>query len=74
VESIVTKEDPKSIYMNEKKIGQGAFGEVFWAVDSRVNKAVAIKKMSLSQNNMKHLVTEVYIQKTSAIIQTLLCI
>eukprot|EP01103_Thecamoeba_quadrilineata_P008570 TRINITY_DN18303_c0_g1_i1.p1 TRINITY_DN18303_c0_g1~~TRINITY_DN18303_c0_g1_i1.p1 ORF type:complete len:459 (-),score=86.76 TRINITY_DN18303_c0_g1_i1:1282-2616(-) len=64
VESIVTQTDPNTIYNDEKKIGQGAFGEVYWAVDSRVNKAVAIKKMSLSQNNIKHLITEVYIQKT----------
>jgi hypothetical protein len=64
IDQIITKIDPTGVYTNEIKIGQGAFGEVYWAVDTRVNQAVAIKKMSLAQNNMKHLITEVYIQKT----------
>lgn len=51
--------------MNLRKIGQGAFGEVFSATDSRTNRKVAIKKMQVTQKNIKHLITEIHIQKES---------
>jgi serine/threonine protein kinase len=40
---LINKEDPNTIYSNSKKIGEGAAGEVFLAVDSRSNQKVAIK-------------------------------
>lgn len=52
-----------TIYIDEKKIGEGAAGEVFWAIDTRSNRPVAIKKMTLSAQNMKMLVTEIGIMK-----------
>lgn len=36
------------------------------ATDIRSGRRVAIKKMSVTPKNMKHLLTEVFIQKTSS--------
>eukprot|EP01102_Stenamoeba_stenopodia_P008981 TRINITY_DN2631_c0_g1_i1.p1 TRINITY_DN2631_c0_g1~~TRINITY_DN2631_c0_g1_i1.p1 ORF type:complete len:494 (+),score=101.39 TRINITY_DN2631_c0_g1_i1:284-1765(+) len=65
LESLLSKEDPATIYVKEKKIGQGAFGEVYMAVDSRNEQRVAIKKMTMTPKNKKHLITEIHIQKSS---------
>eukprot|EP01100_Stratorugosa_tubuloviscum_P008653 TRINITY_DN35_c0_g3_i2.p1 TRINITY_DN35_c0_g3~~TRINITY_DN35_c0_g3_i2.p1 ORF type:complete len:490 (-),score=196.64 TRINITY_DN35_c0_g3_i2:114-1583(-) len=65
LENLISRDDPSKIYVNEKKIGQGAFGEVYQAIDSRSGRAVAIKKMSVTPKNMKHLLTEIEIQKAS---------
>lgn len=65
-DDMFSTEDPTKIYTNMRKIGQGAFGEVYAATDSRTGTTVAIKKMSVTPKNMKHLLTEVYIQKTSS--------
>jgi serine/threonine protein kinase len=43
-----------------------AFGEVYVATDIRNSRKVAIKKMAVTPKNMKHLLTEVFIQKTSS--------
>lgn len=42
-----------------------AFGEVYMAVDSRNDRKVAIKKMTMTAKNKKHLITEIHIQKSS---------
>eukprot|EP01101_Sappina_pedata_P004270 TRINITY_DN1781_c0_g1_i1.p1 TRINITY_DN1781_c0_g1~~TRINITY_DN1781_c0_g1_i1.p1 ORF type:complete len:487 (-),score=168.05 TRINITY_DN1781_c0_g1_i1:116-1576(-) len=65
IESLLTNEDPMRIYRDMKKIGQGAFGEVSCAIDSRTNNMVAIKKMNVTPKNIKHLLTEIHIQKSS---------
>jgi len=62
---LLNKEDPNLIYTNSKKVGEGAAGEVFLAFDCRNGSQVAIKKMPLSTQNMKLLVTEIGIMKTS---------
>jgi len=62
---LISKEDPNVIYKNKKKIGEGAAGEVYLANDSRTNNKVAIKIMPLNNQNMKLLVTEIGIMKTS---------
>lgn len=64
-EDLISKEDPNTIYTNMKKVGEGAAGEVFLATDSRKNLKVAIKKMELNNQNVKLLVTEIGIMKTS---------
>jgi hypothetical protein len=65
LQDLISKEDPNIIYKDAKKIGEGAAGEVFLAKDSKTGKQVAIKKMPLNQQNMKLLITEIGIMKTS---------
>ncbi len=62
----MSQDDPNSIYSNQKKIGEGAAGEVFVATDSRSGLRVAVKKMPLNAQNMKLLVTEISIMKSSS--------
>lgn len=63
LKDLVSKEDPNLLYTDAKKIGEGAAGEVFFAVDKRTNNPVAIKKMILTAQNMKMLVSEIGIMK-----------
>jgi len=63
---LISKDDPTVIYTNQKKVGEGAAGEVFLAHDTRTNTQVALKKMSLNPQNMKLLVTEIQIMKESS--------
>jgi len=62
---LISKEDPNNIFRDAKKVGEGAAGEVFLATDARNGEKVAIKKMPLNSQNMKLLVTEIGIMKTS---------
>jgi protein-serine/threonine kinase len=66
---LVNKADPTQIYTNIVKIGEGAAGEVFSAIDTRPGatkgQKVAIKQMGLSSDNAKLLVTEISIMKSS---------
>jgi serine/threonine protein kinase len=64
---VVSKEDPKTLYTNIVKIGEGAAGEVFSATQKESGKVVAIKQMNLAaqQKNMKLLLTEIDIMKNS---------
>eukprot|EP01104_Vermistella_antarctica_P018914 TRINITY_DN7186_c0_g1_i1.p1 TRINITY_DN7186_c0_g1~~TRINITY_DN7186_c0_g1_i1.p1 ORF type:complete len:530 (+),score=61.92 TRINITY_DN7186_c0_g1_i1:282-1871(+) len=65
-EDLVSKGNPSEIYSSLKKIGQGAFGEVYQAVDTRTGEEVAVKKMGVTPKNMRHLMTEIHIQKNSS--------
>jgi len=62
---LISHDDPNKIFKNFKKIGEGAAGEVFLATDTRQGTQVAIKKMTLSAQNMKLLATEIGIMKDS---------
>lgn len=62
---LISKDDPNAIYKDKKKVGEGAAGEVYLAIDSRNNDKIAIKIMPLNNQNMKLLVTEIGIMKTS---------
>eukprot|EP01118_Nematostelium_gracile_P016092 TRINITY_DN6586_c0_g1_i1.p1 TRINITY_DN6586_c0_g1~~TRINITY_DN6586_c0_g1_i1.p1 ORF type:complete len:742 (-),score=243.03 TRINITY_DN6586_c0_g1_i1:39-2264(-) len=62
---LLSKEDPNLIYGQRKKVGEGAAGEVFLAVDTRTDTRVAIKQMPLNSQNVKLLVTEIGIMKSS---------
>jgi len=62
---LVSKEDPLKIYKNMTKIGEGAAGEVFVATNVKTNSKVAIKKMEINNENVKLLVTEIGIMRTS---------
>jgi len=57
--------DPFELYEDITKIGEGAAGEVFVATEKATGDKIAIKKMPLSAQNMKMLVTEIYIMKES---------
>jgi protein-serine/threonine kinase len=65
LDDLISKEDPNQIYRDPKKVGEGAAGEVFLAYDTRTNDQVAIKKMPLNNQNLKLLVTEIGIMKSS---------
>ncbi|KAF2078313.1 hypothetical protein CYY_000405 [Polysphondylium violaceum] len=65
LKDLVSKEDPTKIYRNMTKIGEGAAGEVFVATSSKNNKRVAIKKIEITNDNSKLLVTEIAIMKSS---------
>jgi len=62
---LVSKENPTNIYKNMEKIGEGAAGEVFVATHVKTGRKVAIKKMDINGENMKLLITEIGIMKTS---------
>lgn len=62
---LVSKENPVNLYKNMEKIGEGAAGEVFVATHIKTGRKVAIKKMEINGENMKLLITEIGIMKTS---------
>jgi len=62
---LINKSDPTKLYPNPKKIGEGAAGEVFMAISSDNERRVAIKKMTLANQNLKLLLTEIAIMKDS---------
>jgi len=62
---LVSKHDPSAIYKDMDKIGEGAAGEVFSATMTTTGKQVAVKKMEINGENMKLLITEIGIMKTS---------
>jgi len=65
LKSICHEDDPRRIYKNFNKIGQGASGGVFIAYDS-VNQPVAIKQMNLEQQPKKDLIiNEILVMKDS---------
>lgn len=63
---LVSKDDPTKLYLNPTKIGEGAAGEVFLALDSTTKEQVAIKKMPLNAQNIKLLTSEIHIMKESS--------
>eukprot|EP01103_Thecamoeba_quadrilineata_P006148 TRINITY_DN15873_c0_g1_i1.p1 TRINITY_DN15873_c0_g1~~TRINITY_DN15873_c0_g1_i1.p1 ORF type:complete len:393 (-),score=107.42 TRINITY_DN15873_c0_g1_i1:76-1254(-) len=64
---VTSKEDPKLLYTDINKVGEGAAGEVFSAVRRGNKGVVAIKQMNLAaqQKNLKLLLTEIDIMKNS---------
>jgi len=63
---LVNKVDnPRELYVNLEKCGEGAAGEVFLATEKSTSRQIAIKKMDLGKENAKLLVTEISIMKTS---------
>jgi len=65
LKSICHEDDPRKIYRNFNKIGQGASGGVFIAHDED-NQIVAIKQMNLEQQPKKDLIiNEILVMKES---------
>jgi len=62
---LINRSDPTKTYPNPKKIGEGAAGEVFMAISEVTGRRVAIKKMTLANQNLKLLLTEIAIMKDS---------
>uniref|UniRef100_A0A6Q2ZNU8 non-specific serine/threonine protein kinase n=1 Tax=Esox lucius TaxID=8010 RepID=A0A6Q2ZNU8_ESOLU len=56
VRSIVSVGDPKKKYTRFEKIGQGASGTVYTAIDIATGQEVAIKQMNLQQQPKKELI------------------
>ncbi|GMK53647.1 hypothetical protein CspeluHIS016_0102330 [Cutaneotrichosporon spelunceum] len=64
--SVVSSDDPSSMYAKIKKVGQGASGMVFVAKTLATGKKVAIKQMDLAQQPRKELiVNEIIVMKES---------
>ncbi|KAF9814629.1 hypothetical protein IEO21_04992 [Rhodonia placenta] len=64
--SVVSKDDPKTLYSKIRKVGQGASGHVYVAKTLTAGKKVAIKEMDLSNQPRKELiVNEILVMKES---------
>jgi p21-activated kinase 1 len=63
---ICSQGDPRDIYKELKKIGQGASGGVFTGYERGTNRLVAIKQMNLEQQPKKDLIiNEILVMKES---------
>jgi p21-activated kinase 1 len=66
LKAICTDKDPREIFRNLNKIGQGASGGVFTAYERGTNRCVAIKQMNLEQQPKKDLIiNEILVMKDS---------
>ncbi|KAJ8075511.1 hypothetical protein PM082_021141 [Marasmius tenuissimus] len=64
--SVVSGDDPKTLYSKIKKVGQGASGHVYVAKTLATGKKVAIKEMDLTHQPRKELiVNEILVMKES---------
>src|SRR5690606_23024219 len=64
LDELLSNDDPNQIYSNFKKIGEGAAGQVFVAVDTRTGRKVAVKKMELDEDNTKLIMGEIHIMRS----------
>jgi p21-activated kinase 1 len=64
---LISKEDPRRVYINQVEIGQGSSGTVSVATDLRTKSVVAIKKMTLAKgvNQLAILRAEMTIMRLS---------
>eukprot|EP00026_Physarum_polycephalum_P001858 Phypoly_transcript_01861.p1 GENE.Phypoly_transcript_01861~~Phypoly_transcript_01861.p1 ORF type:complete len:972 (+),score=266.06 Phypoly_transcript_01861:362-2917(+) len=60
---LISLDDPKKLYINCVKIGEGGAGEVFSATHTRTKEKVAIKKMKLKAQNLKTIINEIGMMK-----------
>jgi p21-activated kinase 1 len=67
LKQICTEGDPREIYKELTKIGQGASGGVFTGYERGTNRLVAIKQMNLEQQPKKDLIiNEILVMKDSS--------
>jgi p21-activated kinase 1 len=67
LKQICSEGDPRDIYNNLTKIGQGASGGVFTGYEKGTNRLVAIKQMNLEQQPKKDLIiNEILVMKDSS--------
>ncbi|RAL67038.1 hypothetical protein DID88_007818 [Monilinia fructigena] len=68
LKQICTEGDPREIYKEFTKIGQGASGGVYTGYERGTNRLVAIKQMNLEQQPKKDLIiNEILVMKDSSI-------
>ncbi|KNE64808.1 STE/STE20/PAKA protein kinase [Allomyces macrogynus ATCC 38327] len=66
LQKIVSKGDPTQLYQHRVKIGQGASGGVYTAVQTATGAVVAIKQMNLDQQPKKELIiNEILVMRQS---------
>ena len=65
LEDMVSAEDPLRIFAKEKKVGEGAAGQVFLAEDTRSGQPVAIKKMKINDENRDLVMQEIFMMRSS---------
>ena len=64
---ICSEGDPRDVYRNFVKIGQGASGGVYTGYEKGTNRLVAIKQMNLEQQPKKDLIiNEILVMKDSS--------
>eukprot|EP01129_Flabellula_baltica_P006044 TRINITY_DN2230_c0_g1_i1.p1 TRINITY_DN2230_c0_g1~~TRINITY_DN2230_c0_g1_i1.p1 ORF type:complete len:526 (-),score=99.20 TRINITY_DN2230_c0_g1_i1:56-1612(-) len=56
-------DDPESLYLIKKKVGEGGVGDVYLAINSRTQDQVAIKDMEVTEKNVDSLTTEIHMMK-----------
>ena len=67
LKQICTEGDPRDVYKDLTKIGQGASGGVFTGYERGTNRLVAIKQMNLEQQPKKDLIiNEILVMKDSS--------
>ncbi|PRP83848.1 hypothetical protein PROFUN_08879 [Planoprotostelium fungivorum] len=66
LEDLLSPEDPKKLYADFKKIGEGGVAEVYKAVHKATKRVVAVKKMNSDHKalTMSSLINEISIMKT----------
>jgi len=60
---LISLDDPKKLYLNSVKIGEGGAGEVYSAIHAKTKEKVAIKKMKLKAQNLKTIINEIGMMK-----------
>lgn len=66
LQHLVIREEPTNHYRYISLLGQGAFGEVYFACDIKTNAKVAIKRMLVNPKNQMHLASEIFLQKETS--------
>ena len=65
IADLVTPGDPLALFTEMRKIGEGAAGEIFLTTRRGETRKLAVKKMTLNQQNMALMTTEISIMKNS---------
>eukprot|EP01125_Pyxidicula_operculata_P016769 TRINITY_DN57_c0_g1_i1.p1 TRINITY_DN57_c0_g1~~TRINITY_DN57_c0_g1_i1.p1 ORF type:complete len:920 (-),score=290.32 TRINITY_DN57_c0_g1_i1:464-3223(-) len=65
MDDILEKEDPTSLFIDLKQIGQGAMGQIFSATEVKSGNVIAIKEMILKPSQKESLIAEMAIMKQS---------
>jgi len=65
ISDLITPGDPMTLFTEMKKIGEGAAGEIFLTTRVGDTRKLAAKKMTLNQQNIALMTTEISIMKNS---------
>jgi len=64
VEIVNNRDDPTKLYQIAKHVAAGSVGTVFKAIEVKINREVAIKKMELSNGDLQNITMEIYFMKS----------